>query len=137
MNKADFDALVLGWSMGIDPDLYQIWHSSQAGQNQLNFIAYNNKDADDLIVRIRGEYNHDERVKMCHQLHRIIAKDQPYTFLYMSRWTAILDRKIVIREVSESGDFIFRKITPTRTGSYLYDFNKWIKLPKEINFDIE
>ena len=137
VNKADFDALVLGWSMGIDPDLYQIWHSSQAGTNQLNFIGYDNKKADDLIIRIRREYNHDESVRMCHQLHGIIAEDQPYTFLYMSRWTAILDKKIVIREIDESGDFVFKKITPTKTGSYLYDFNKWIKLPEAINFDMK
>ncbi len=29
VDKADFDALVLGWTMGIEPDLFQIWHSSQ------------------------------------------------------------------------------------------------------------
>ena len=137
VNKADFDALILGWSMGIDPDLYQIWHSSQTNQNQLNFVGYNNKDADDLIVRIRREYDHDESVRMCHQLHRIISEDQPYTFLYMSKWTAILDKKIVIRETDEAGEFVFKKITPTKTGSYLYDFNKWIKLPEAINFDIK
>ncbi len=34
VNKLDFDAIVLGWSMGIDPDLYQIWHSSQTGPHQ-------------------------------------------------------------------------------------------------------
>ncbi|MEF9438185.1 MAG: ABC transporter substrate-binding protein, partial [Candidatus Mariimomonas ferrooxydans] len=29
VNTGNFDALILGWSMGIEPDLYQIWHSSQ------------------------------------------------------------------------------------------------------------
>ncbi|MGD8470140.1 MAG: ABC transporter substrate-binding protein, partial [Desulfobacteraceae bacterium] len=45
VNKLDFDALVLGWSMGIDPDLYQIWHSSQTGPHQLNFVGFKNKEA--------------------------------------------------------------------------------------------
>jgi ABC-type transport system substrate-binding protein len=128
VNKLDFDALVLGWSMGIDPDLYQIWHSSQTGPNQLNFVGFKNKEADELIVKIRQEYNHDKQVQYCHQLHAIIAREQPYTFLYVGRWTAILDKRIVIREVDASGNVVYKKITPTKTGSYTFYFNKWIKL---------
>ena len=77
VNKLDFDALVLGWSMGIDPDLYQIWHSSQTGYNQLNFVGFKNKEADRLIIKIRQEYNHDQLVEYCHRLHDIIANEQP------------------------------------------------------------
>ena len=128
VNKLDFDALVLGWSMGIDPDLYQIWHSSQIGPHQLNFVGFKNKEADDLIVKIRQEYDHDRQVQDCHRLHEIIAHEQPYTFLYVGRWTAILDKRIVIRESDDSGNAVYKKITPTKTGSYTFYFNKWIKL---------
>jgi ABC-type transport system substrate-binding protein len=128
VNKLDFDALVLGWSMGIDPDLYQIWHSSQIGPHQLNFVGFKNKEADDLIVKIRQEYDHDRQVEDCHRLHEIIAHEQPYTFLYVGRWTAILDKRIVIREIDDSGNTVYKKITPTKTGSYTFYFNKWIKL---------
>jgi ABC-type transport system substrate-binding protein len=124
----DFDALVLGWSMGIDPDLYQIWHSSQINPNQLNFVSFKNKEADDLIVKIRQEYNHDRQVQYCHRLHEIIAYEQPYTFLYVSKWTAILDKRIVIREVDDTAEIVYKKITPTQTGNYSFYFNKWIKL---------
>jgi ABC-type transport system substrate-binding protein len=130
VNKLDFDALVLGWSMGIDPDLYQIWHSSQTGPNQLNFVGFKNKEADDLIIKIRQEYNHEQQVKYCHRLHEIIAQEQPYTFLYVGKWTAILDKRIVIRENDESGNAVYKKITPTKTGSFTFYFNKWIKLAK-------
>ena len=128
VNKLDFDALVLGWSMGIDPDLYQIWHSSQTGPHQLNFVGFKNKEADDLIVKIRQEYDHDRQVQSCHRLHEIIAHEQPYTFLYVGRWTAILDKRIVIRESDDSGNAVYKKITPTKTGNYTFYFNKWIKL---------
>ena len=128
VNKLDFDALVLGWSMGIDPDLYQIWHSSQTGPNQLNFVGYKNKEADDLIIKIRQEYNHEQQVRYCHRLHEIIAHEQPYTFLYVGKWTAILDKRIFIREVDDSETISFKKITPTKTGNYSFHFNKWIKL---------
>jgi len=128
VNKMNFDALVLGWSMGIEPDLYQIWHSSQTGFNQLNFVGFKNKEADDLIVKIRQEYNHEQQVQYCHRLHKIIADEQPYTFLFVSKWTAILDKRIVIREVDDTANIAYRKITPTKTGSYSFHFNKWIKL---------
>jgi ABC-type transport system substrate-binding protein len=130
VNKLDFDALVLGWSMGIDPDLYQIWHSSQIDPHQLNFVGFKNKEADDLIVKIRQEYDHNQQVRYCHRLHEIIAHEQPYTFLYVGRWTAILDKRIVIRESDDSGNVVYKKITPTKTGSYTFYFNKWIKLAK-------
>ena len=128
VNKMDFDTLVLGWSMGIDPDLYQIWHSSQTGPHQLNFVSFKNKEADDLIIKIRQEYNHEEQVKYCHRLHEIIAYEQPYTFLYVGKWTAILDKRIVIRNSDDPAKIVYEKITPTNTGSYTFHFNKWIKL---------
>lgn len=130
VDKADFDALILGWSMGIEPDLFQIWHSSQTNPFQLNFVGFKNEEADDLIVKIRQEYDHDRQVAYCHQLHEIIAREQPYTFLYVTKWTAVLDKRIVIKEKDPSGKVVYKKITPTKTGNYMFYFNKWVKLPR-------
>jgi ABC-type transport system substrate-binding protein len=135
INKLDFDAVVLGWSMGIDPDLYQIWHSSQTGPHQLNFAGYRNPEADDLIIRIRQEYDFDRKVALCHRLHAVIAEDQPYTFLYVGKWTAVLDRRIVIRDTGPDGKERFRPIQPTRTGNYMFTFNQWTKLAEMPKLD--
>jgi ABC-type transport system substrate-binding protein len=137
VDKADFDALILGWLMGIDPDLYQIWHSSQTHPYQLNFVGFKNEEADRLIVKIRQEYDLERQVGYCHQLHEIIAREQPYTFLYVSRWTAVMDKRIVIREEDAEGNVVYRKITPTKTGSFTFHFNKWIKLPHVPEFATE
>jgi ABC-type transport system substrate-binding protein len=128
VNKADFDALVLGWSMGIEPDLYQIWHSSQTNPFQLNFVGFKNVEADNLITKIRQEYSHERQVAYCHQLHKLIAQEQPYTFLYVSKWTAVLDKRIVIQETNAEGKVTYKKVTPTKTGNYMFYFNKWVKL---------
>ncbi len=130
VNKADFDALILGWQMGIDPDLYQIWHSSQTNPYQLNFVGFKNHEADDLIIKIRQEYDHDQQAEYCHRLHEIIAEEQPYTFLYVGKWTAVLDKRIVIKKVDDAGNVRYEKIKPTKTGSYSFHFNRWIKLPE-------
>lgn len=128
VNSLKFDALVLGWSMGTDPDLYQLWHSSQAGPKQLNFVGYQNPEADRLIVAIRQEYDKAKQIQMTRQLHRLIAKDQPYTFLYVGKATRLLDKKIVIVERQSDGSEKFIKIYPVKGGDIKYTFNKWRKL---------
>ncbi len=137
VDKADFDAIVLGWSMGIEPDLFQIWHSSQTNPFQLNFVGFKNEEADDLIVKIRQEYDHERQVAYCYQLHEIIAREQPYTFLYVGKWTAVLDRRIVIKETDAEGKVTYKKIRPTKTGNYMFYFNKWAKLPQAPVFRAE
>ena len=134
VNKLDFDAIVLGWVMGIEPDLYQIWHSSQTDPYELNFVGFQNERADELILNIRREYDKQQQVEYCHRLHEIIAGQQPYTFLYVGKWTAVLDKRIVIKEVDEEGEVVYKKITPTPTGDYTFYFNKWVKLPEAPDF---
>lgn len=128
VNTGEFDAVVLGWSMGIDPDLFQLWHSSQAGPQQLNFVGYNNPEADRLIVRIRQEYNRDRQREMTHQLHRIIHEAQPYTFLYAPLSTRVLDKKIVLVDRYEDGTESYRKIFPIKSGDHTFYFHQWRKL---------
>jgi len=130
IDQGDFDACVLGWRMGVDPDLYQIWHSSQTDPHELNFCAFKNKEADDLIIRIRQEYDKQKQVKLCHRLHKIIYDEQPYTFISVGRWTALLDKRIVIVRRDEQGKVIgHERIKATKTGDYGYDFRRWLKHP--------
>ncbi len=128
VNTGDFDAVVLGWSMGIDPDLYQLWHSSQTGPQQLNFIGYRNPRADDLIVRIRQEYDRDVQRTLTHGLHRLIAEEQPYTFLYAPLATRVLDKKIVLVHKAEDGSERYEKIYPIPSGEITFHFHQWRKL---------
>ncbi len=128
VNTGEFDAVVLGWSMSIDPDLFQLWHSSQAGPQQLNFVGYNNPRADDLIVRIRQEYDHGRQRDLARQLHRLIHEDQPYTFLYAPLSTRVLDKKIVLVEKDRQGKERYEKIRPTKSGDELFYFRRWRKL---------
>ncbi|OGV96236.1 MAG: peptide ABC transporter substrate-binding protein [Nitrospinae bacterium RIFCSPLOWO2_02_39_17] len=137
IDVGNFDAVILGWSMGIDPDLYQIWHSSQTGPFQLNFVGYNNPEADDLIIKIRQEYDRNKQIEYCNKLHEIIYRDQPYTFLYVGKWTALMDKKIVISERMTDGKEVIRPITPTKTGNFRFHFNKWIKLSQEPVFLVQ
>jgi ABC-type transport system substrate-binding protein len=137
VNPAEFDAVVLGWSGGaLDPDLFQIWHSSQTGKYQLNFGGYASPEADRLIEAIRIEYDPDVRLRLAHRLHELIANDQPYTFLVASRATYVLDRKMVIVERGPDGAERYRPIEPVK-GMLTFYFERWRKLASDPVFAAE
>ncbi|MBF2759310.1 MAG: peptide ABC transporter substrate-binding protein [Ectothiorhodospiraceae bacterium AqS1] len=122
INPGDFDAVILGWSMGIDFDIYQLWHSSQTKEGQLNFVGYKNPKADEIIDDLRLTYDRQEQVRLAHALHREIADDQPYTFLYAPRSNIVLDRNIVMTENGETTG-----LRTTSMGRPFYYFNLWHK----------
>ena len=57
IKTGDFDVVLLGWGLGLDPDQYNIWHSSQQAPGQFNFIGYNNPTIDKLLEQGRVELN--------------------------------------------------------------------------------
>jgi peptide/nickel transport system substrate-binding protein len=83
INKRRFDAVILGWTIPLDPDAYDVWHSSKTAAEELNFISYKNPEADDVLEKGRSTFNQDERIKYYDRFQEILAEDQPYTFLYV------------------------------------------------------
>jgi peptide/nickel transport system substrate-binding protein len=78
-----FDTCLLGWSLDLNGDPYQIWHSSQADvKKSSNFIGYKNPAADQLIEEGRLEYDDAKRAALYRQLHQIIHDDYPVCFLF-------------------------------------------------------
>lgn len=82
VDKGNFDAIILGWNLGRDPDQYLIWHSSQKGEGRYNFIGYQNPSADKLWEEGRQTFDQAKRQAIYRKLHRMIAGDLPYIFLY-------------------------------------------------------
>ena len=77
-----FEALILGWSIGVDPDQYLIWHSSKTGPDDLNAISYANPEVDALLERGRSTCVKEERKRVYDRLQEILAEEQPVVFLY-------------------------------------------------------
>ena len=82
VKKRNFDAIVLGWGIGIDPDQYVVWHSSQMGPDQLNHISYSNPEVDRLLEQGRTSCVREERTKIYAKLQEVLAEDEPLVFLY-------------------------------------------------------
>jgi len=76
-----FDAIILGWSLGTDPDPSGIFHSKEIEEG-LNFISYSNPKADELMDKNLSTMDQEERKGYIVEVNNIIAEEQPYTFLY-------------------------------------------------------
>jgi peptide/nickel transport system substrate-binding protein len=94
IDKGDFDAAMLGWRLDFDPDVYDTFHSSMTPPNGLNHGFYANREVDSLLVAGRAEFDQARRAAIYHRVHRIIADDQPYTFI-----NAVPDKRPIARKV--------------------------------------
>ncbi len=81
IKTGDFDVVILGWGLGLDPDQFNIWHSSQQAPGQFNFIGYNNPSIDMLLEQGRTELNPDKRQKIYHEFARVLLEDSPIVYL--------------------------------------------------------
>jgi peptide/nickel transport system substrate-binding protein len=91
LDERNYDAVTLGWSLAVEDDPYQIWHSSQADKGGSNHVGWKNAEADKLIEQGRTEFDKPKRVAMYRRLHAIQHDEQPYTFLFCSPSSVIFD----------------------------------------------
>lgn len=94
IKTGEFDAVVLGWSLSLDPDQYSIWHSSQQAPGQFNFIGYNNPQVDKLLEQGRLELDPDKRMKIYHEFARILQEDSPIVYLYAGYGLPAIHKRI-------------------------------------------
>ncbi len=81
IKTGDFDAVVLGWGLGLDPDQYNIWHSSQQAPGQFNFIGYQNPKVDKLLEQGRLELDPEKRKVIYHAFAKELLADSPIVYL--------------------------------------------------------
>jgi peptide/nickel transport system substrate-binding protein len=82
IHKRRFEAVIMGWGIGLDPDQYDVWHSSKTQPQELNFISYQNQEVDELLEKGRSTCVQDERKKYYDRLQEVFAEEQPIMFLY-------------------------------------------------------
>ena len=93
LTERKFDMVSLGWSGSPESDPFQIWHSSQSENRGSNYIGYKNTKLDKLIEGAREELDEAKRMKMWHEVHRLIHEDQPYTFLFTRPSRRFIDKR--------------------------------------------
>ncbi|HEV8474669.1 MAG TPA: peptide-binding protein [Methylomirabilota bacterium] len=94
IRKRRFEAIVLGWGTGIDPDQFVVWHSSQTAPDQMNHISYANPEVDAALEQGRASCVQADRVKYYHRLQEVLAEDQPIVFLYFREALPVVSSRI-------------------------------------------
>jgi peptide/nickel transport system substrate-binding protein len=107
VDKSNFDAVILGWNIVQDPDLYTVWHS----ESELNFIGYKSKEMDKLLDDGRHTFDQKKRKACYDRIQEILAEDQPYVFLYVPYSLPIVSAR-------------FKGIEPAPAG-IMYNLEDW------------
>jgi peptide/nickel transport system substrate-binding protein len=117
IDKRRFEAVILGWSIGFDPDQYDIWFSGKTKEKEFNFVGYNNPEVDALLEKGRRTFDIEARKKIYYRMQEILAEDLPYIFLYVPEATPIVNAR-------------FMGIKPSPIGIE-YNLPKWF-VPKPL-----
>ena len=111
IRKRDYEAIILGWGLGLDPDQYDIWHSSQTGPDQLNHVSYKNSEVDALLEAGRRTFDEAKRKAIYGEFQDIMAEEQPVVFLYVPDALPVVSSRV-------------QGIAPAPAG-ISYNFTKW------------
>ncbi len=111
VDKAQFDAVILAWTMTLDPDIYEVWHSSKAKSGGLNFTRYINAEVDALLEAGRATPDEEKRAAIYAQIQEIFHEEQPYCFLFVPYALPMVQSR-------------FHGIKATLAG-IMYNFDKW------------
>ncbi len=120
IDKKRFEAVILGWALSRDPDLYDLFHSSKTKEGEFNFVSYKNPVVDRLLLEGRSTFDMEKRKAIYHKIHAILAEDQPYTFLYVPDAIPILHKR-------------FKGVEKAPIGIW-YDFIHWYVPKNEIDW---
>lgn len=94
IRSREYQALLFGEVLGIDPDPFSFWHSSQRKDPGLNLALYNNKQVDDLLESARQILDADKRTKKYEEFQNIIMRELPAIFLYSPNFIYALPTQI-------------------------------------------
>jgi peptide/nickel transport system substrate-binding protein len=118
----EYDALLFGQVLGIDPDPYAFWHSSQTRDPGLNLALYSNPDVDKVLEAIRKESDEKNRLDDFKKFQQLVADDLPALFLYSPNYLYLVNKQV-------QGINIHSMVTPDKRFS---DVTGWYVKTKRI-----
>jgi peptide/nickel transport system substrate-binding protein len=113
IHTGDFDVVILGWGLGLDPDQFSMWHSSQQASGQFNFIGYNNPEVDKLLEQGRLEFDPEKRMKIYRAFAKVLLEDSPIVYLSAGYGLTAMHKRV---------QGIVNPVPPAGVG---YDSQKW------------
>jgi len=82
INPREYEALLFGETLTMQPDLYPFWHSSKRLGPGLNLALYHNEEADELLKIARSSIETETIVAAYEEFQEHLLNDAPAVFLY-------------------------------------------------------
>ncbi len=89
-----YDAVLFGYVLGLEPDPFSFWHSSQKRDPGLNLALYQNPKADKLLEETRRTSDQEERKKKLADFQKMVADDIPAAFLVSPKYLYAVSSRI-------------------------------------------
>ncbi len=103
LDKANFESIVMGWTIPIEPDLYDVWNSTKTKPGALNFVGFQNQEVDALIDEARFTLDQSVRKKAYDRIQEIFYEEVPYVFLYVPDALPVYSNRFIGPQVGPGG----------------------------------
>lgn len=90
----NYDILIIGEDLGLTPDLFSFWHSSQVNDPGLNFSKYKSRKLDKFIEVARMTTDKAEKQAKLEEVQKAILEDVPVVYLYNPSYIFITSDKV-------------------------------------------
>ncbi len=117
INPRNYEAILITQVMGLDPDPYPFWHSSQIASPGLNLAQFQNREADQLLVEARQISEMEARQEKYIKFLNILRQESPATFLYSLNYSYVQNNSI-------KG---FARLIMGQPAERFWDTPKWYK----------
>jgi len=99
LDVAQFEAYLLAWSLGLDPDFYLFFHSDAAVDERGQLVGFNdvefkNERLDELLEAGRRELDQERRKEIYIEAQEIVNEELPYVFLFSRNSVAAMDNRV-------------------------------------------
>ena len=90
--ERNFETLLIIQELGIDPDQYSLWHSSQ--KNNANISSLSSDKIDKVLEDGRREFDRGKRKSFYKTFNRILIDETPAVFLYYPKYFWLVNSRV-------------------------------------------
>ncbi|TSC72591.1 MAG: putative ABC transporter substrate binding protein [Parcubacteria group bacterium Gr01-1014_38] len=94
LRPRNYEALLYGEVLGMDPDPYPFWHSTQTRDPGVNLALFKDREADKLLEEVRKTTDPEKRAALYRKFQERILSEAPALFLYSPTYAYTVSKRL-------------------------------------------
>lgn len=94
LRPRNYDALLYGEVLGVDPDPYPFWHSTQTRDPGVNLALFKDREADKLLEEARKTTDVEKRAAIYRKFQERVIGEAPALFLYSPTYAYTVPKRL-------------------------------------------